>query len=52
MNLNPYESLGKKILFVSWGVMAFAFLLGAQPPMWNLVLNIGLGGYLLYKNKL
>ncbi len=52
MNINPHENLGKRIIYISWAVMGLAFLMGATPPMWSIVLNIALGGYLIYKGKL
>ena len=52
MNLNPYENTGKTLVIASWIIMAIVVLLGAKPPLWSILLNVGLGGYLIYKGKL
>ncbi len=52
MNLNPHEKTGKTIIYVSWAIMGLAALAGATPPLWSILLNLGLAGYLIYKGKL
>ena len=39
MQINPYESKGKNLVYIGAAIMVVSILLGAQPPAWMVALS-------------
>ena len=49
MNINPYESKGKNLVYIGAGIMVVSILLGATPPLWAITLSVLVTGYTMFK---